>query len=441
MDIKFSIVILLLLFLSFQVFFLHRNVKFFLFSSIYLHVYFLIFSVLSANFYYFFINNKVNLCNFDYLSTRNDVINSDIYFLTYLNLFLTTIHFLYLLSNKNYRVLLRFKNTHNSSNVFIFREKRGSKKIFTYTILSIILLLINITLLYLVYDKGLFIRYEYLPQFSIEKKLFKILLKIESIFLVLTLGINFRYCPLISIILFASFIFFNISTGSRIVIVSLFLYLIVILGNLKTKLSFKAKLYISLYILFSIVFSSYLIQLRAIDSHGLIPYISYFTNFFSNVIYELYFLLYYIFIYGFFVTIQVMYEHTVNWQTLLISVNPLPGTIAGWYEINEALRINPFVPYNLFGEIFSLGLTTLIAYSIIISTYFFWIEKLIKKKFFLENKKLFGITLYLLTLVFSIYSWEYNLRSSLRLVYYSIIFYFIFAMFDFLLKILKYKRK
>lgn len=53
---------------------------------------------------------------------------------------------------------------------------------------------------------------------------------------------------------------------------------------------------------------------------------------------------------------------TITPQDMLISINPLPSTAAGWTDIMQQMRVHEFIPYSALGEWASLGMFQLMAF-------------------------------------------------------------------------------
>lgn len=53
---------------------------------------------------------------------------------------------------------------------------------------------------------------------------------------------------------------------------------------------------------------------------------------------------------------------TISPQDMLISINPMPSTVAGWVDIWEKMRVHEFIPYSALGEWGSLGTVHLMAF-------------------------------------------------------------------------------
>lgn len=104
-------------------------------------------------------------------------------------------------------------------------------------------------------------------------------------------------------------------------------------------------------------------------------------------------------------------------ETFWISVNPLPGSWAGWDDIKGTLRMTRSTPYNALGELgahgwFALvGVACVVGFLIALSTR---IASRLRGGYAMAAALLvLGITVF-----FSLSILQYNLRSSIRLIWY-----------------------
>ena len=141
--------------------------------------------------------------------------------------------------------------------------------------------------------------------------------------------------------------------------------------------------------------------------------------------------MYYSFIFGYYATADTIKEYAFySWDTLWTCLNPLPGRMTNWYEIADRMRSNIYAPFTAIGEL-SKYKGFFILYYFMIGYYFTKVDFFIKSSF--QSKKYFLPILHLLLLImFVIFSFEYNLRSANRYIYYSI---FLFALVDVLKKL------
>jgi len=412
--------------------------KFFIFSPIYVFLFFLIFSLITTCGYYFFVKNKINLYGFDESTDIELFLITLTFFLFALNIVLFNFNLYYILSNKKNKLLLKklpfvnYKYTNIKKKYTNVKKKyKNIKKKYIYFLGAVLLLFFCFFLILVVYGKGFLYRDEYLPLFTVFQKNLRIALFLFSFVYVLLLGELFKYAKKISIFLFCIFMLCFISTGSRRLILFLILYILPIISNIRWNI--RQIFFLGIYFLFSIIFSVYAMQLRKLEFHGLIPYLFFVKEFMRNFLEVFYFLFYYIFIFGFFVTAQTLkfnfIYNVVNLKTTLIELNPLPGVLVGWYKIVDNMMLNFFCPFSLYGEVFYMGWFFTTFFFSILAFLLFILEKKIRYYFYIKKQKYIAIMLFILSLLFVIFSWEYHMRSAMRYIYYAIFFSWFYKFF------------
>jgi len=389
---------------------------------------------MSAVFYRVFIPNtaKIDLFGFDYITTDKEFLNITIYYLLVLISFLfgNLIHYLF---TSNKAVYLTKVKTSNKA-VYLTKVKiwglgigvqfRSLNLLQAITqsglfsfLASVFLLSISTFLLYVSYGgSGIFYRSEYIPSnlwigFSLGAQ-------IANIGLIVVLPQLYRHNKVISNIIFTILIFINISTGSRKVFIFIVLYALLL--YMQSRKGFREKIGFLFLLMISFLLLLYLIQLRSLGEHGLIPYLLFFPESIRNFGYQAYFVLYYLFVFGFYVAAQTVGAHTATWSTFFIALNPLTGNLAGWYDIADRMRLNIYVPFSLYGEIFSLGSAATVAFFGIVGYIFGVFEKYVRLSYE-RGRYIFGHIVYLLCVLFTVYSYEYNLRSASRYIYYALL--------------------
>ncbi|MCX6082316.1 MAG: hypothetical protein NTW32_22540 [Chloroflexi bacterium] len=364
----------------------------------------------------------IDLFSFNKLTGQDNFLSTLNYFLLSLNAFLlgASIHHVFIRSGRLYRKKINYgglgvDNFIRLKLASIFRGDPSGKGVLLFA--SVNLFIIAQALLFLSYkDSGVLYRSEYIPaNLSIG---YAIAMQIANLALIVSLSQLHRYNKGLSLLLFSITVFLNISTGSRKLLIYILLYAILLFVQSKRDLRASINLFLSLT--FSIVVLLYTIQLRALDNHGLMPYLQFIPDSIQNFGYQAYFVIYYFFIYGFFVTAQTQNSLAINWSTILIGINPIFGNLAGWYKIADQMRLNIYAPFSLYGEIFAMGWETTLAFFLTIGFFFGSFEYHIRHSYS-QGKYLSGHIIYFLCVMFSIYAYEYNLRSSTRYIYYAIL--------------------
>ncbi|MFB2555288.1 hypothetical protein [Herbiconiux liangxiaofengii] len=107
----------------------------------------------------------------------------------------------------------------------------------------------------------------------------------------------------------------------------------------------------------------------------------------------------------------------IQLEALWVSINPITGDAAGWYDIARALRLNRYTPYSAVGELGNYGFVVLTAGMAGIGILLGLAQRFNDTLFREPVWKLVGIAALGLTFVFVIQSAQYNLRSDLRYLY------------------------
>lgn len=377
----------------------------------YTYVFFLIASLASSILYYYFANDRINLFDAESKTDNEMFLNILMYFSIALNFFLGGVMFFYAFSSK--RIF-------SISEPVIYKKASHSN---SSLVLTVSLYVTSLILLLTVYGDGFLFRHSYIPEEQANAA-GAILLSIIVFVVVLMLGRLYERNKNASTAMFLVLIMMNITTGSRRIFIYMMLYLFSILPSLKRSL--YTNLFILFYLLFSVVMLLYVIQLRHLSDHGLIPYLAFFWEGVVNSVGQLYFITYYLLVYGFFAASLTVQSGVVSWGSTLVALNPLPGGLAGWHDLADTMRINKFSPFTLYGEVFSMGIVFTAAFFFMLGIVFLGMEKFIRKLYFIYNKKYFSFFIFLFLLLFVMYSYEYNFRSGMRLLYYSVLMIFLY---------------
>jgi hypothetical protein len=365
-------------------------------------------------------HEKFNFFNFDFIG-RNKFNVSFFAYLKMLFLFVIGV-FAYAIKNKNNFTLAKKK-------IKIFDV--NSLKLNTDQISKIIIALGSFCVILISIDYGtlLFSRFEYIPK---DNSIYKIVYQNLLIVLCLLSGAIYRDKRGLALAAFLLAMTIGIGVGSR----SATIYLITFGLSYSVFLSpIKFKVFLLFFIPFVVVFFGYNISLRLeANGHGLIPYLK--VTFQKPEIIFKYIIMniYYTFVFGFYATSETIFLYKqASIDNLITTLNPLPGRMTNWYAIASKLRINRIAPFTAIGELAKYPVFS-IFYYIIIGYYFAAVDFFIKNQ--LVYKKYFwAIIQFLLLVLYVVHSFEYNLRSSHRFIYYSMALYGLY----FILKNLKAK--
>lgn len=103
-----------------------------------------------------------------------------------------------------------------------------------------------------------------------------------------------------------------------------------------------------------------------------------------------------------------------------VSINPLPGVLTNWYEVAGTLKVTPYQPYNAVGELLNYGLSVAVAYFFLVGGFFARLDYRVRH--LTDQQKLVTAAAVLgLTVMFTVISSQYNLRSATRVLYYLLI--------------------
>lgn len=397
---------LLILASLFLIFLLNRGLKYYLLSPVYIYILFSVLSLGLSTLYFYYYEPKISLFNLDKVS-KASFFNVIKLYLHALIAFLIGAVIYYDLSSRKNKLIF---NKNFSEYLFIRYKSNSSLKLHT---IAPILVFSIIGMYFLVYGKGIFIRDYYINEAS---RGLKIIIQLLSFITVIILGLLNEKNKILSFSLFFLLIIISIGTGSR----NTFLYYIVyvvLLFLLGGNTFFnKTRLYVNL--IFGFLFLSFLTGLRMLKSHGLIPYLSSITDEFNGETQNIAFNIYYSFIFGVYVTIGTLKKAVFDFGIVLTNLNPLPGRFTDWYQYADKMRLNIYAPFSLHGRVFKTGLLFTYIYFFFNGVVYMYFEK--KIRFFLKNRKiLLAILLLIFLCLYIVFSFEYNMRSAVRMIYYA----------------------
>ncbi|GAA4807488.1 hypothetical protein GCM10023200_51400 [Actinomycetospora chlora] len=101
-----------------------------------------------------------------------------------------------------------------------------------------------------------------------------------------------------------------------------------------------------------------------------------------------------------------------------LQVNPLPGSMIGWYDVSDSLRINLDTPFSGAGELANYGWGVLVGFWFVVGGFLGVVDHRIGVLLDAGRR---GVALVLtaLPLVFTILMLQYNLRSGVRMLIYA----------------------
>jgi hypothetical protein len=401
-----------------------KTYKYFILSPIHIYLVFNYLIIVLTVLYYYFYDDKFSFYNVD-KAINADFLNALKYYIVANIFFLIGSLFYYDLTKKESKILFNAKLDYTLFNKYVLPSRLLN--------ISIMLVFIILICYVLTYGKGVFLRTEYIPEF--DNKFLISIAKILSFPAVILLGLFYNTNKFKSGFNFFIIMLLTMSTGSRVTFLLLLIYLLVVFqssGNTK-----KNKIRFFIQLVFSFMFMSYVLSLRKLPEHGLIPYLaSIFEADNSGARNSIAFNTYYTFIFGFFVTIRTINEAAQDWHVILISLNPLPGSMVGWYNYAPDLRLNVYAPYTLHGQVFNMGMTFTCFFFLSLGLIFSYFEKIIRG-LLVKNKRGISLVFVLLLSLFLFYSYEYHLRSAFRYIYYAYFVLVVYKTSNYVIKTLK----
>ncbi len=372
-------------------------------------IYFTIVIILTTIYHFYCPTSfKFNFFEFDLISNKK-FNKTMLVFLKMMFFFLIGVFLFYNLSKESRKI--------SRNSISLFSERKYPFKYKAMQIAVILLLFFSVALVFMDYGFEIFRRSKYIPKDSSYLKTIY-----QNMFLVISIlsGVIFKKHKITSLLSIIISLILALSIGSRYATIYLLSFGIVyaFLSSKNTR-----KKFLFFFIPFSFLFFGYNVSLRSEASgHGLLPYLSV-TMEKPYIIYKYSFEnLYYTFVFGFYATADtlVVYKKATI-ENLITCLSPLPGSMTRWYMIAKNFRSNLYAPFTSIGELGRFPNFSIVYY-IFLGYYFTFIDTFIKKQI-LQKKYLLAIPQFLFLVLFVILSFEYNLRSSNRFIYYSIILY------------------
>jgi len=387
----------------FELFIISKIVKYFLLSPVYIYIIFAIVSIIASVWYFYDYSPKFDLYHIDEISEKYffEIIKKYMLALIY---FMLGVIFYYDTVKRKSKLVFNRSFTHT-----LFVNINIDKKYIKY---AAFLVLFIFGLYIFVYGKYIFVRKGYLIDVS---KGFTLIIKVLTFLTSAFLGLTYKKNRIKSLVLFLLLMSISIGTGSRSVFLAVMVFIVVkfIAGgnNLRNKISFGVNIFLSF------IFLSFLMNLRSLHAHGVIPYLKniYEVKDFGK---SIFFNLYYSLIYGVFITAQTLKHAVVNWHIIFTNINPLPGRFTDWYQYAAQMRLNIYAPFSLHGRVFTMGGWFTFLYFFITGIIFADLEKRVRR-LLEKNKRIVAFMIVLLLALHIVYGFEYNMRSAIRYIYYS----------------------
>lgn len=293
--------------------------------------------------------------------------------------------------------------------------------------LVFLVFLSNITYAFLYGFQNLLQRNEYIPMnANINSNFLLSLVNVINLVSFLVLGwLNVQtkhITKLLTSITFTISLIIYFGEGSRTVSLGIILF---VTGQFLGNRTYKRAVIILVALPFSIFLSNLVIFFRGTELHGFFGHLKAMRDFdftkFGNFIHSN------VFISSFAVTgFTSFLSHKITISETLITLNPLPGSFTGWYEIADSMRLNYYTPFSTVGELNNISpLFSFIFFFALGYFYSFLNINQSKRTNMLSLYKVYFATASLF--LFTILSLQYNLRSCMRIIYLNLLVQIIFS--------------
>lgn len=175
---------------------------------------------------------------------------------------------------------------------------------------------------------------------------------------------------------------------------------------------------------------------RTLDSEGLVPLMAwvstgleFYSKYYSSLADMLISNLSHVYV----ATIDSHY----SWQVIpdeyfWISINPLPGSMVGWYDIADDLTVIAHVPFSAYGQLVGHRVELIFLYSLTFGLFIGAVDRFVIGS--PNTNIVLKILLFFFVFMALILMYQYALRSSIRLIYYCLVLWAFFGIFSLLKK-------
>jgi hypothetical protein len=108
----------------------------------------------------------------------------------------------------------------------------------------------------------------------------------------------------------------------------------------------------------------------------------------------------------------------IPFSALVTELDPRPGSSTGWYDIAQSMRINPDTPYSALGTLGNHGWVVVVVFWVAAGAFLGYLHLRAQTLTALGSRGI-ALVLVALPLVFTLFSLQYNLRSSVRFLVYA----------------------
>lgn len=189
-------------------------------------------------------------------------------------------------------------------------------------------------------------------------------------------------------------------------------------GYFASRVDLRSKLVLAGAGLLSLYLLQLPLQLRALPTHGIEPYLDYLPAVLADRLpVET-------------TALNVLISFAVIGATafavqpipagdLWVSLNPLPGTMSGWYDIAPAHRLNEYTPFAGLGELANAGWGVTIACCMVIGAVLAYLDAQVKQ-LIERGLQMAALAIVGLSGLFLLFFVQYNLRAAGRMLYYAV---------------------
>lgn len=299
-------------------------------------------------------------------------------------------------------------------NMNAVKEKQFKKNVGFSAVM--ILVICNILLMYGVLGSNFFYREDYHSLLEENGKL----MLISKALIFFTIIISYGYSRISTIVKWGVIVFLIILSLNYSSVVSCAYTLGLLLFDtilLRKRNYFR----IFLYIAATFVIMMCATYFRGMDEQGIVPYITQFNlDDFLNLSE---FSIYYIWPFSIYVSLATLDSYQPILGNTLIMLNPLPGFLAGWEKISDTMIVQPAVPYSTMGIVLATGIEFTIAFYFLLGFAFAYFDKTIVKMLDLK-RYILAVCVIVLGCYIIVLHGDWDLRTTMRIVYYCIIFTF-----------------
>ena len=158
---------------------------------------------------------------------------------------------------------------------------------------------------------------------------------------------------------------------------------------------------------------------RGMSYQGILNYIKYFS--FSEYLETFAFMIFYIFPFPIYVSIATASSYQPNWNDIIIMINPLPGILCGWKDIQNNMVFTANLPYSTMGIVFACGNWFSVLFYFLLGFIFRFYDNTFIYLIY-ARKLVLGISVLALSSYITLLNGAWDLRSTMRFIYYGTIY-------------------